>query len=85
MNRINLGRVVLGGIVAGIVISIFEGVLNGVVLAVNQANCCFQRMGTRYRSSDGLVIRIDEAAVGRRSKNGDMCGPGDLGNCLCTR
>jgi hypothetical protein len=33
MNRINLGRVVLGGIVAGIVINIFEGVLNGVVLA----------------------------------------------------
>jgi|HubBroStandDraft_4_1064222.scaffolds.fasta_scaffold355044_2 hypothetical protein len=33
MNKINLGRVVLGGIVAGIVINIFEGVLNGVVLA----------------------------------------------------
>jgi hypothetical protein len=33
MNKINLGRVVVGGIVAGIVINIFEGVLNGVVLA----------------------------------------------------
>lgn len=32
MSKINLGRVVLGGIVAGIVIDIFEGVLNGVVL-----------------------------------------------------
>jgi hypothetical protein len=33
MGNINLGRVLLGGIVAGIVIDIFEGVLNGVVLA----------------------------------------------------
>jgi hypothetical protein len=33
MNKINLGRVVLGGIVAGIVINVFEGVLNGVILA----------------------------------------------------
>ena len=33
MNKINLGRVVLGGIVAGIVINIFEGILHGVVLA----------------------------------------------------
>jgi len=32
MGKINLGRVVLGGIVAGIVIDIFEGVLNGVIL-----------------------------------------------------
>jgi hypothetical protein len=33
MGNINLGRVLLGGIVAGIVIDIFEGILNGVVLA----------------------------------------------------
>jgi hypothetical protein len=33
MGRINLGRVILGGIVAGIIINIFEDVLNGVVLA----------------------------------------------------
>lgn len=33
MNKINVGRVLLGGIVAGIVIDIFEGVLNGVVLS----------------------------------------------------
>jgi len=32
MGKINLGRVILGGLVAGIVIDIFEGVLNGVVL-----------------------------------------------------
>lgn len=33
MSKINIGRVVLGGIVAGIVINIFEYVLNGLYLA----------------------------------------------------
>ncbi len=33
MGRINLGRVILGGLVAGVVINAFEFVLNGVVLA----------------------------------------------------
>jgi hypothetical protein len=32
MSKINLSRVILGGIVAGIIIDIFEYVLNGVVL-----------------------------------------------------
>lgn len=33
MGRINLGRVILGGLVAGIVINVFEGLLNGVLLS----------------------------------------------------
>lgn len=33
MGKINLGRVILGGVVAGIVIDIFESVLNGGFLA----------------------------------------------------
>ena len=33
MGKINLGRVVLGGIVAGIIVNAFEFVLNGVLLA----------------------------------------------------
>lgn len=33
MDKINLSRVILGGIVAGIAIDVFEGILNGVVLA----------------------------------------------------
>jgi hypothetical protein len=33
MGKINLSRVVLGGIVAGIVIDAFEGILNGVILS----------------------------------------------------
>jgi hypothetical protein len=32
MGKINMGRVILGGLVAGIVINLFEGILNGVVL-----------------------------------------------------
>jgi len=33
MGNINLGRVILGGIVAGIIVNAFEFVLNGVLLA----------------------------------------------------
>lgn len=33
MGKINLGRVILGGLVAGVVINVFEYVLNGIVLA----------------------------------------------------
>jgi hypothetical protein len=32
MGKINLGRVIIGGIAAGIVINVFEYVLNGVIL-----------------------------------------------------
>lgn len=32
MGKINLGRVVIGGLVAGIVINLFEFLLNGVIL-----------------------------------------------------
>lgn len=32
MSKINLGRVVMGGLLAGLIINIFEYVLNGVVL-----------------------------------------------------
>jgi hypothetical protein len=33
MSKINLGRVIMGGIVAGVIIDIFEYVLNAIVLA----------------------------------------------------
>ena len=33
MSKINLGRVVMGGLLAGLIINAFEYVLNGVVLA----------------------------------------------------
>ena len=37
MGKINMGRVLLGGLLAGIIIDAFEGVLNGVVLADRMA------------------------------------------------
>ena len=33
MGSINMSRVLLGGLVAGLIIDVFEGVLNGVILA----------------------------------------------------
>lgn len=38
MSKINVGRVIVGGIVAGIIIDVFEVVLNGVVLAPQWAS-----------------------------------------------
>ena len=38
MSKINLGRVILGGIVAGIIIDAVEFVLNGIVLAPQWAD-----------------------------------------------
>ena len=35
MGRINWGRVFVGGLVAGLIINVFEYVTNGVVLAAN--------------------------------------------------
>jgi hypothetical protein len=32
MGKINLGRVILGGLVAGVIINVVDGVLNGVIL-----------------------------------------------------
>ena len=33
MGRINLGRVIIGGLVAGVIVNIFEYILNGVMLS----------------------------------------------------
>jgi len=38
MSKINAGRVVLGGLLAGVVVNIFEYTLNGVLLAEDWAN-----------------------------------------------
>jgi hypothetical protein len=32
MGKINMGRVILGGIIAGVIINVVEGVVNGVIL-----------------------------------------------------
>jgi len=45
MGKINLGRVILGGLVAGVIINVAEGVLNGVIL---QSQC---RWGFRAKAN----------------------------------
>ena len=52
MGKINTGRLILGGIVAGIVIDIFEGIMNGVVLQQQWADV-FSSLG----KSPGLSVK----------------------------
>jgi hypothetical protein len=54
MGSINLGRVILGGIVAGIIINIFEFVLNGVLLA-NQWTDLMVSINRPAIGSSGIV------------------------------
>jgi hypothetical protein len=53
MGKINLARVILGGIVAGIVIDVCEGILNGVILKQQWADA-FTALG---RTSDVLSVK----------------------------
>jgi hypothetical protein len=54
MGKINLARVILGGLVAGVIINIVEGVMNGVVLASRWAD----QMASLNRSAAGSVKQI---------------------------
>ena len=44
MGKINLGRVVAGGLLAGVVLNVYDFVMNGVVLA-DQWNAAMAAMG----------------------------------------
>jgi hypothetical protein len=54
MGKINLGRVILGGLVAGVIINLIEGVMNGVVLADRWA----AQMTSLNRASAGSMKQI---------------------------
>jgi len=54
MGQINYGRVILGGLVAGVVINIIEGVMNGVVLASRWAD----QMISLNRPAAGSIKQI---------------------------
>src|SRR5690242_10767722 len=43
MNKINFGRVLIGGLVAGLILNVLEFLLNGVILH-NQMQADFKRM-----------------------------------------
>jgi len=74
MKKINLGRVLLGGLIAGIVLNIGEFLLNGVVLG-DDMRADFARLGLAQPGSDfiakvtvatfilGIVITFLYAAI----------------------
>ena len=61
MGKINWTRVILGGIVAGVIINIFEFVLNGVVLAKDMEaaiSALGRQMGGSQLAMSGLGPRV---------------------------
>jgi len=57
MNKINFGRVLLGGIVAGVILNVGEMVLNGKILAAQMADF-FKRCGFPQPGTNFFVIAI---------------------------
>jgi hypothetical protein len=53
MGKINLARVILGGVVAGLVIDVCEGILNGVILKQQWADA-FAALG---KASDTMSVK----------------------------
>ena len=53
-GKINYGRVILGGLVAGVIINIVEGMMNGVVLASQWE----EQMKSLHRSAAGSIKQI---------------------------
>src|SRR3954471_13674221 len=57
MSKINLGRVLLGGLVAGAVLNFFEFLLNGVVLR-GQMEADFKRMNLTPPGNTFVVYAV---------------------------
>jgi hypothetical protein len=53
MTKINLSRVILGGVIAGLVIDVCEGILNGVILKQQWADA-FAALG---KASDTMSVK----------------------------
>jgi len=90
MGKINFGRVLLGGLVAGLILNVGEWVLNGIVLHQQMQEffkrCGFPEPGTNFLVIAvaitfvlGIVIVLGYAAIrprfGPRSQNGDYRRP----------
>jgi hypothetical protein len=58
MGKINVGRVFLGGIVAGLVINVMEGVLHGLVLA-NRDTDMLKNLGLPPGGSTNEIIALN--------------------------
>ena len=57
MSNINFGRVLLGGIVAGVILNVGEWVLNGIVLH-DEMQAFFKRCGFPQPGTSFLVIAV---------------------------
>lgn len=57
MGKINLGRVLLGGLVAGLILNIGEWLLNGKVLAAEMAEF-FKRCGFPMPGTNFMIIAV---------------------------
>ena len=57
MGKINFGRVLLGGIVAGLILNVGEWVLNGIILH-DEMQTFFKRCGFPQPGTNFLVIAI---------------------------
>src|SRR5437870_11241285 len=57
MNKINFGRALLGGIVAGLILNIGEWLLNGVILH-DQMQEFFKRCGFAQPGTNFLVVAV---------------------------
>src|SRR6266576_1610103 len=57
MNRINLGRVLLGGFVAGLILNVGEFVLNGIILAPH-IEADMKRMGITPPGNGFAVLAV---------------------------
>src|SRR5258708_13314264 len=63
MVKINWGRVFLGGLLAGLVINIFEYVANGVVLAARW-DAAMKALGRQLSMSAGAVFIVGGFIIG---------------------
>ena len=57
MNKINVGRVLLGGLVAGVVLNIGETLFN-VVLFADQMRAFFDRLGVPEPGNNFIVVAV---------------------------
>ena len=63
MGKINWGRVFVGGLVAGLIISLFEYVTNGVVLAANW-DAAMKALGRHFPASAIPVFIVGDFITG---------------------
>ena len=72
MGKINWARVLLGGLLAGLIINIFEYVTNGVVLAADW-DAAMKALG-RHLSMSAVAVFIVGGFIGGMRSDLAICG-----------